>query len=448
MTSKVSRLLISSFQSGSGKTTFTMGLLSLMRRKGIDVSSYKCGPDYIDTMFHSKALGMVSKNLDLFLSDENTVKYILSTGKGMAVIEGAMGFYDGISFTDEASAYDISKVTNTPVILIVDIKGRANTVNALIKGMLEYRENNIRAVILNRVSESAYLRYKAMIEDELPVRVAGYIPEMKDCKIESRHLGLVTADEMAGINEVINNISYTLEKTIDLDLLLSIADSAGVLEYNNLDIKSKYNCRIGIANDKAFCFHYADNLNVLSLLGAELVYFSPLRDKSVPDNVDGLIFYGGYPELYSKELGSNTEFINSLKKVYDKGIPLIAECGGYMYISSSIDGVSMASILGCNSFMKGRLQNFGYVYVKSKKDSMLLKRDDIIPAHEFHYSAMDKESNDCEISKAKGIKKWDGVYLSDHVYAGYPHLYFLSNLGIAERFLKKAVEYRKMLNGK
>lgn len=448
MTSKISRLLISSFQSGSGKTTFTMGLLRLMQRKGIEVSSYKCGPDYIDTMFHSKALNMVSRNLDLFLSNERTVKNIISSGKGIAVIEGAMGFYDGISFTEEASAYDISRVTNTPVILIVDIKGRANTVNALIKGMLEYRKNNIRAVILNRVNELSFLKYKEMIERELSVLVAGYIPEMKGCELESRHLGLVTAEEMDSINEIIDNISYTLEKTIDLDLLLSIASSAYDLEYDKIEIDRKYSCRIGIASDKAFCFHYADNLRVLRDLGAELVYFSPVADKSVSDDLDGLIFYGGYPELYKKELSSNIQFIGSLRELYKKGIPLIAECGGYMYISNSIDEVGMVSLLDCNSYMKNRLQNFGYVFVKSRKDSMLLKKDELIQAHEFHYSVMDNESNDCEIIKAKGVKKWEGVYLSDHVYAGYPHLYFLSNIEIAERFLRKAEEYRNRLSGK
>ena len=199
MNKKISRILISAFSSSSGKTTFTMGLLRLLQKKGIKVSSYKCGPDYIDTMFHTKALGISSRNIDLFLSDENTVKNILADTENLAVIEGVMGFYDGIAFTDSASASHISSVTDTPCLLIVDVKGKSATLKALISGMLHYRKNNIKGIILNRISKASYPVYKNMIEAELPVKVFGYMPELENCTLKSRHLGLITAEEMADI---------------------------------------------------------------------------------------------------------------------------------------------------------------------------------------------------------------------------------------------------------
>ena len=435
MNKKISRILISAFSSGSGKTTFTMGLLRFLQKKGIKVSSYKCGPDYIDTMFHG--------NIDLFLSDDNTVKNILADAENLAVIEGVMGFYDGIAFTDAASASHISSITDTPCILIVDVKGKSATLKALITGMLYYRKNNIKGIILNRISKASYPVYKNMIESELPVKVFGYMPELKDCTLKSRHLGLITAEEMANINNIIDRVAEELEKSIDLDCIIDTAEKAPDLEYDIKEINLIGRCRIGIAYDKAFCFHYIDNIKVLEKMGAEIVYFSPLEDKALPENLDGLIFYGGYPELYLEKLSSNKSFIESLKKLYNNKIPLIAECGGFMYISQSIDNVEMASLIKGSCTMTNKLQNFGYVEITAHKDSMLFKKGESFPAHEFHYSIIDEPYSDCIMRKPKSLKSWQGVYLSDHVYAGYPHLYFLSNLKLAERFIIKAIHYNR-----
>lgn len=445
MKKKVNRILISAFGSGSGKTTFTMGLLRLLQKKGLNVSSYKCGPDYIDTMFHTKALNIPARNIDLFLSSENTVKNIISETEDIAVIEGVMGFYDGIAFTSDASAYNISMATDTPVIIIVDAKGKSATLKALISGMLNYKKNNIKGIILNRVTKSSYPVYKNMIESELNVQVLGYIPEMEDCTLKSRHLGLITADEMADIENIIEKIACQLEISIDLDNLLKIAENTPDLEYDKQEINLIGKCRIGVAKDNAFCFYYADNLKVLEKMGAEIIYFSPLIDKELPENLDGLIFYGGYPELYAEKLSANKSFISSLQKAYNKKIPLIAECGGFMYISQSIDNFEMASLIKGNCKMTKKLQNFGYVNVFANKDSMLLKRGENVPAHEFHYSIIDEEYNDCIMRKPKSSRSWQGVYLSDNVYAGYPHLYFLSNLKLAERFIIKAIHYNRAL---
>lgn len=445
MNKKISRILISAFSSGSGKTTFTMGFLRLLQKKGIKVSSYKCGPDYIDTMFHTKALGIPSRNIDLFLSDENTVKNILADGESFAVIEGVMGFYDGIAFTDKASASHISSATDTPCLLIVDVKGKSATLKALVTGMLNYRKNNIKGIILNRISKALYPVYKNMIESELPVKVFGYIPELQDCTLKSRHLGLITVEEMADINSIIDKVAEELEKSIDLESILKEAEKAPDLEYDIKEINLIGRCRIGMAYDKAFCFHYADNIKVLEKMGAEIVYFSPLDDTALPENLDGIIFYGGYPELYAEKLSANKSFIQSLQKVYNNKMPLIAECGGFMYISQSIDNVEMASLIKGRCTMTNKLQNFGYVDITSHKDSMLFKKGEKFPAHEFHYSVIDEPYSDCIMRKPKSSKSWSGVYLSDHVYAGYPHLYFMSNLKLAERFIIKAIHYNRSL---
>lgn len=254
MNKKISRILISAFSSSSGKTTFTMGLLRLLQKKGIKVSSYKCGPDYIDTMFHTKALGISSRNIDLFLSDENTVKNILADTENLAVIEGVMGFYDGIAFTDSASASHISSVTDTPCLLIVDVKGKSATLKALISGMLHYRKNNIKGIILNRISKASYPVYKNMIEAELPVKVFGYMPELENCTLKSRHLGLITAEEMADINSIIDKVAEELEKSIDIENILLAAENTPDVEYEPKDISLIGRCRIGIAYDKAFVF--------------------------------------------------------------------------------------------------------------------------------------------------------------------------------------------------
>lgn len=445
MEKKINRILISAFSSGSGKTSFTMGLLRLLQRKGLKVSSYKCGPDYIDTMFHSKALGIPSRNIDLFLSDENTVKNLIAESENLAVIEGVMGFYDGIAFTDTASASHISSATGTPCLLIIDVKGKSATLKALLSGMIHYRKNHIKGIILNRISKALYPVYKNMIEAELPVQVFGYMPELKDCTLKSRHLGLVTAEEMADINDIIDKIADELEKSIDIESILKTAENAPNIYYEQNEINIIGRCRIGIAYDKAFCFHYADNIRVLEKMGAEIVYFSPLEDKELPENLDGIIFYGGYPELYLEKLSANKSFIASLKKIYNNKIPLIAECGGFMYISQSIDNVEMASLIKGRCSMTDKLQNFGYVNITAHKDSMLLKKGESIPAHEFHYSIIDEPYSDCIMRKPKSTRSWQGVYLSDHVYAGYPHLYFLSNLKIAERFIIKAIHYNRAI---
>ena len=442
MEKNVSRLLITAINSGSGKTLFTMGLLRLLQNKGLNVSSYKCGPDYIDTSFHKKALNLPCRNIDLFLSDTNTVKNILSESSNIAIIEGVMGFYDGIAYSSSASSYEISMKTNTPAVLIIDAKGKAATLKALIYGMLKYKENNIRAVILNRIHKQTYEIYKKIIEDELNIKVAGFLPEMKDVTLKSRHLGLITAEEIKNIDDIINKTAENINEFVDVNMLLNIANKADPLIYEEMKIDYIGKCKIGIARDEAFCFYYEDNIKVLEKMGAEIIYFSPLYDKKLPEGLQGLIFYGGYPELYIEKLSKNESFIHSLQKAYENNIPLMAECGGYMYISKSIDNVKSASLIEGSAYMTNKLQNFGYINVTSQKDSMILKKGEVIKAHEFHYSKMDNECNDCFMQKPSSTKNWVGAKLEDNLYAGYPHLYYLGNINIAKRFIEKALNYK------
>ncbi|MEG0372014.1 MAG: cobyrinate a,c-diamide synthase, partial [Clostridium sp.] len=278
------RIMIAGDSSSSGKTTITCGLLRVLQNRNIKLSSFKCGPDYIDPMFHKRVLKLESRNLDLFLNDENTVKYLLdknSINSEISLIEGVMGFYDGVAGkTTIASSYDLARVTSTPVILVVNCKGRSTSIIAQIKGYVEYRDDsNIRGVILNNMSPMLYGDIKELIEDEIGIHCLGYVPRSPKFTIESRHLGLVIDNEILDIDEKINSIADLLEDTINIDKIIEISKLAGETQYISPRIKKLSNVKIGVARDNAFCFYYEDNLDLLREMGASIIEFSPLKDK-------------------------------------------------------------------------------------------------------------------------------------------------------------------------
>ena len=348
------RILLTAPSSGSGKTLITCGLLHALKNRGKKVISFKCGPDYIDPMFHSMILGTKSRNLDTFFADEDTVRYLFeknSNGYDLAVLEGVMGYYDGLGgISTRSSAYEVAQVTDTPVILCVDGKGSSVSLVALIKGFLEYKgDSRIRGVILNRVSGMLYPRLKEMIESQLPVRVVGYVPYVPDCVLESRHLGLVTPDEITDLKERVEKLAEILETSIEWDVLDEIAGSNRTISERDMQEnvlvrkvtgQDKPSVTIGVARDEAFCFFYEDNLQLLQELGAKLLYFSPLHDKKLPEYVDGLMFHGGYPELYAEALSKNTEMLDSVREALQNGVPCMAECGGFMYLHEQMEDMN------------------------------------------------------------------------------------------------------------
>ena len=341
---KVPRILLGAAASGSGKTLITCGLLQALKNRKLQVTSFKCGPDYIDPMFHSRVIGTKSRNLDSFFADEDTVRYLLEKNARdceISVIEGVMGYYDGLAgISPKASAYDVAKITKTPAVLIVNAKGMSLSAAAFIKGFVEYQEDSqIRGVILNQVSSMMYPRLKQIIEEELSIKVYGYVPVVKDCVLESRHLGLVMPEEIVDLQQKLMELAEILEKSVDIDGLLELAEHAEELPVQESPVAyhTGRKIRIALAKDEAFCFFYQYNLELLEEMGAELVPFSPIHDKKLPEHIDGMLFHGGYPELYAKKLSENKEMLAAVCAAVQTGIPYMAECGGFMYLHQEME---------------------------------------------------------------------------------------------------------------
>ncbi len=442
---KINRIMIAGTNSGCGKTTITCAILKALVNKGIKVASYKCGPDYIDPMFHSEILGTNSSNIDFFLTGEREAAYLFaknSQGAELSLVEGVMGFYDGMGGnTLTGSSYEISEKLAVPVVLIVDCKGASYSVAAMIKGYLDFYPNNIKAVILNQVSKTMFPIYKEFLENKLPVKVLGCMPKEPKAVLESRHLGLVTAKELESLEEKMELLAQRAEEHIDLETLLALAESAEPLCYEEIKISKLSEVKIAVAKDKAFCFYYEDSLKLLALLGAELINFSPLSDKSLPPDIDGLILGGGYPELYTEQLSNNTLMLNSIRKASKMGLPIYAECGGYMYLGREISGCPMAGVIDMSCEMTEKLQNFGYITLTAKQDTLLLKNKEQVKAHEFHYSVSDNKEHALTALKASG-KSWEAGYSSASVFALYPHIHFWGNRDMAECFIKKCENFR------
>lgn len=441
----IPRVVISGTNSGSGKTTVCCALLKAFKNRMLKVGAFKCGPDYIDPMFHSKIIGTECTNLDSFFFSENILKFLLSengANRDINIIEGVMGFYDGLNLTDKASTYEIACRTSSPTILTIDAKGASLSILALIEGFLRFRLNSeIVGVILNRCSPSLYKMLAKEIENNFGGRVTplGFMPEMAECRIESRHLGLITADEIADLDKKLCRLAQAAEEFLELDKIYEIANKAKKISYTPVSLpRMGEKIRLGIAYDNAFCFYYADNIKLLEKMGAELVYFSPLSDTALPENINGLIFGGGYPELYAKRLSENISMLKDVKDILEKGVPCIAECGGFMYLTESIDGFKTVGFLNGKSFNTQKLSRFGYVTLKSEKDNMLCKAGEEIAAHEFHYYDCENSGEDFIAYKQSG-RKWSCVIADDRIYAGFPHFHFYSNPEFAKNFYKKCL---------
>ena len=433
--------------SGSGKTTAVCAILSLMKRRGIDVKALKCGPDYLDPTFHQTVTGVPCTNLDPFFCDEDLLKYLLceNAGERLTVIEGVMGFYDGTgpSGTDN-STYTVAKRTKTPTVLVIDAAGASTSLVAVLEGFLNYRsDSGIVGVLFSRISPMNYQNIKNIINAGFGAKVTpvGHIPNLPDdCLIPSRHLGLVSAPEIADISEKMAKIADICEKTIDIDALVSLADAAGELSFTAPDIPRHKPIKIAVAYDRAFFFYYSDTLTMLKKMGAEICYFSPLENEPIPSDCSGLMIGGGYPELYAERLEANTVTKNSIFEAIRSGMPTVAECGGFEFLGNELCGKKMCGVLPHGSFAAGKLVRFGYVTLTAKKDGLLGPAGTTLRGHEFHYYDSTDNGDAFTATKPSG-KTWDCAVMTDTMYAGYPHLYFYSNIEAAEAFYKKCVEY-------
>ena len=453
------RLMLAAASSGSGKTTIACAILQALTRMGEHPVSFKCGPDYIDPMFHRQVLGVPSRNLDLFFSDEATAAYLLqknSENFSLAFIEGVMGYYDGIATTTEASSWQLAKATQTPVVLVLNCKGMSVSIAAQLGGYLSYQpDSQIKGVILNQVSKSIYPEIKALIEQRYDVAVCGYMPKLSDCSLESRHLGLVTAEEIGDLQQRLEKLGEQAMQTIDLPLLLKIAAQAPALAVPavQLPAPNPTPLRIGVARDKAFSFYYADNLELLEQLGAQLVEFSPLHDPQLPDDLDGLLLGGGYPELYADTLSQNRTLMAQIKASLQNGLPCIAECGGFQYLCEQLEGADsksypMVGFLPGSSFRTPSLRRFGYVRLTAQKDNLLCKKGEGFAAHEFHYWDSQHCGNGCIAQKPCRRSSWECVVCDENFWAGYPHLYFYADVQMAKNFLNRCNRFHIQKEGK
>lgn len=447
---KIPRFMISAVGSGSGKTTITCALLKALMDKGLKVAAFKSGPDYIDPMFHSKVIGAKSRNLDVFMLGKDMTRYLAAKNAkdaDIAVFEGAMGFYDGMGKTTQASAYDLACTCDVPVILVINGKGAALSIAAQIKGFKEFRkDSHVVGAVLNNMNPMSYMFYKDIIEQETGVKLVGYFPVMEGCNFESRHLGLVTAEEIGNLQQIIDKLALQAQASVDLDALLNIAASAADLIYDEVEIPQLGDVKIAVAQDKAFCFYYQDALDLLAELGAELIPFSPLADRKLPD-CDGLILGGGYPELYAEQLAANTSMLSSIKNALVNKMPCFAECGGFMYLLEKYkDNKGCYEWVGAlpgETAMTAKLKRFGYVQLTAQKDNVLCCAQESINGHEFHYSDSTNNGNGFVAQKASGKGSWECANVSDTLYAGYPHIHLYGNIKFAENFVKSCLKYAK-----
>lgn len=383
------RIMLAAPKSGSGKTLLTCGLLEVLRRRGLNPIACKCGPDYIDPMFHRYVLGIPGRNLDSFFLPAEGVREVLVDAvreeqAGIAVLEGVMGYYDGLGGTEtSASSWEIAEITDTPAILVLDCKGASLSAAAMASGFLHFREkSHIAGVILNRVSSMYYERLAAAVEEASGLPVLGYLPESEEYRMESRHLGLFLPGEIDRLRERIGRLADQMEKSIAVERVLEVAGMLPLRIENKEKEKAENESmeaesiakfpacqeqkvtsrvRIGVARDEAFCFYYQENFHLLEQMGAELVYFSPLRDKTIPDRVDGLLFGGGYPENYARELAKNAAMRESIRRSIAAGMPFLAECGGFLYLHRTLEGSDgkhweMAGVYPFDAYRTNRLR--------------------------------------------------------------------------------------------
>ena len=455
ITKKGARIMIAAPQSGSGKTLITCALLQALKEKNYYLESFKCGPDYIDPMFHKTVLEISSRNLDPFFTEDSITRMLLAKGqdsRDLAVIEGVMGLYDGLGgIREEASSYALAKATNTPIILTVNARGMGRSLLALLSGFLQYDTAHlIKGVILNQTPSSFASVLSKEIEETFHIPIVASFPVRDDVRIESRHLGLVMPYELEDIQSRLKIASQVLCENANIEQILEIAKSAPKLEYDvKRDIKQKLTektIRIGVARDEAFCFYYEDNLDLLKSLGAKLIFFSPIHDDTLPKDLDGILFGGGYPELYLKELEENESMRNSVKSAIENKMPSLAECGGFMYLHDTIfdsekKPYKMAGVIHACCMKKERLVRFGYLTLNSKTDSFL-KKGETIRGHEFHY--YDSEDNgECAIAKKPvGTKSWECVHAGSDHWWGFAHLSYYSNPKFAEKFAEACRSYK------
>lgn len=445
------QFLLAAPRSGSGKTTMTCALLMALKRRGCAPCAFKSGPDYIDPMFHRAVLGVESRSLDLFFSAPETVRALYArgaAGHGAAVCEGAMGFYDGLGgVSDRASAWHLADTLGLPVLLVVEPKGQSLTLAAELNGLVNFRTpSHIAGILLNNCTARMHALLAPMLEKETGLPVLGFLPKLPEAVIGSRHLGLYTAAEVENLQQKLALLADAAEEHIDWPRLLALCEKEPPALPEKAPQPSA-RVRIAVAQDEAFCFIYAETLEAFRDAGAEVVFFSPLRDTALPENIGGLYLPGGYPELHARELSENTSLLREIKRKIESGLPTAAECGGFLYLGQSLtdaEGQSwpMAGVLPGKAKDAGRLVRFGYAALSADSDSMLFRAGESFPIHEFHHWDSTANGTALAAKKPVGGAEWRCGFVNEHFYAGFPHLYW-AGTPLPQRFAAAAENYRR-----
>lgn len=446
----IPRVVLAGTHSGAGKTTIATGIMAVLHQDGFPVQGYKVGPDYIDPTYHTLAAGRPSRNLDRWLLSSHLREvFARSAQDSWAVIEGVMGLFDGMSGTPGyGSTADIARELKAPVILIVDGSSMARSAAALVYGYQNFEKGlHLAGVIFNRIKSKMQEQILRSAIKELDLPVLGCLPLEANLRLPERHLGLVPVGEHKPREEYIGDLALSIRQYLDLGLLKEIMQRAPVFQpasedkdWNLEQLKADVNLeqatklesrfRLGYAWDEAFLFYYRDALELMQRRGFTLIPFSPLHDRFLPPELDGLMFGGGFPELFLGQLSQNHSMLESIRGFHASGKPIYAECGGYMYLGQSIadfngNSYPVAGIIPMHSEMTSRLQGIGYHRGEFLKNSFLGKTGTSVQGHEFHYS---KVTFECEPKPAyrlvKGVSECLEGYACRNVFASYLHLNF------------------------
>lgn len=457
MTNNFPRLIIAATQSGSGKTTITAGLLAALKRRGLNVQAYKVGADYIDTGWHELASSKPSHNLDSWLVGSDKLKEIFiktAAGADISIIEGVMGLYDG-GRGGISSTAEISKLLDAPIVLVIDAKSMGTSAAAVALGFREFDKSiNLAGVILNRLGSDSHKKIIVDALNELGIKCFGAIRRNDEFILPERHLGLVpTAENNSG--DVINKICAAIEEQVDIDALIDLGTRNKGLGTRNEEqgtssyflIPTSYT-KIGVARDEAFNFYYESSLNELERLGAQIIYFSPLNDEHLPE-VDGLIIGGGFPEMFAARLEQNKNLRAEINHAAEVGLPIFAECGGFMYLMKNLidfDGKSfeMCGVIDGSATMTNKLQIVGYIEAEILQDCIVGKAGDKIRAHEFHFSTA--ETFDDKIFKCRRMrtgKEYFAGVCKKNIVASYLHIHFAGNTSAAINFIQACRNFKR-----
>ena len=451
----IPRIVIAGVTSGVGKTSISITLMNSLQKKGHRVQGFKVGPDYIDPSYHTTITGRQSRNLDPWLMGETGLLASFNNAirdADFAVIEGVMGLFDGMSGDSNfASTAHIAKLLRSPVVLVIDAGKAARSIAAVALGFAKFDAKiRIAGIILNNIAGEKHAKYCIdAIKQKVKVPVLGAIRRNKEIELQERHLGLVPTSERKELEKKVMAVAEYMKEQIDVDKVVSIAKKAPELRIKSNGIAKHVRTTIAVALDESFNFYYADNLDAMRSLGAELKFFSPVNDKAIPD-ADGLYLGGGFPEVLADKLENNSSMLHSVKSAASNGMPIYAECGGLMYLTKSITEFngkkhSMVDLFDADTIMDKKL-TLNYTEAKITNACLIAKAGKIIRGHEFHYSKIDNVGKDARfayrLNKGKGVNGSMDGFIEYNTLASYMHLHFANRM-LAENFLINCKKYSK-----